>query len=194
MSSLWTATGKIIDALKRVDASMSSERLVLPGIPYRLPPPQKKLCLLTASREEIVERVCSMPGGTGLSKALLSSLQGVSPVVCRELQHRTGRGIDLRIAEMTPELRERLSFFVGRLAETVESVSGTPYLAVGPDQKAARFFISNRSSSTEPLPSSAGKKVFPNCWTIFTGRGIGLTACTSVPRICFMFSRPLPNV
>lgn len=131
--------GKVIDALKRVDASMSSERLVLPGIPYRLPPPQKKLCLLTASREEIVERVCSMPGGTGLAKALLSTLQGVSPVVCRELQHRTGRGTDLRIAEMTPELRERLSFFVGRLAETVGSVSGTPFLAVGPDRKPLDF-------------------------------------------------------
>lgn len=131
--------GKIIDALKRVDASMSSERLVLPGVPYRLPPPQKKLCLLTAGREEIVERVCSMSGGTELSKALLMSLQGVSPVVCRELQYHTGRGVDLRIADMTPELRERLSFFLGRLAETVKKIDGSPYMAVGPDQKPVDF-------------------------------------------------------
>ena len=32
--------GKIIDALKRVDAEMSSQRLVLPGLTYQLPPPQ----------------------------------------------------------------------------------------------------------------------------------------------------------
>ena len=131
--------GKIVDALKRVDASMSSERLVLPGVPYRLPPPQKKLCLLTAGREEIVERVCSMPGGTDLSKALLATLQGVSPVVCRELQHRTGRGAELRIAEVTPELRERLSFFLGRLAETIKNTDGSPYMAVGPNQKPIDF-------------------------------------------------------
>ena len=32
--------GKIIDALKRVDAEMSSERLVLPGVTYHLPTAQ----------------------------------------------------------------------------------------------------------------------------------------------------------
>jgi predicted ribosome quality control (RQC) complex YloA/Tae2 family protein len=131
--------GKIVDALKRVDASMSSERLVLPGLAYRLPPPQDKLCLLSAGREEMVKRVGSMPGGTELSKALLSSLQGVSPVVCRELQHRTGMGRDLKIAEMTPELWERLSFFVGRLAETVKNADGSPYMAAGPSKKPMDF-------------------------------------------------------
>ena len=34
--------GLIIDAIKRVDASMSSKRLVLPGIPYEMPPAQMK--------------------------------------------------------------------------------------------------------------------------------------------------------
>ena len=33
--------GKIVDALKRVDAEMSSQRLVLPGLSYHLPPPPK---------------------------------------------------------------------------------------------------------------------------------------------------------
>lgn len=149
--------GKIIDALKRVDAAMSSERLVLPGIPYRLPPPQDKLCLLTAGRDEIVERVCSMPDGTELSKALLSSLQGVSPVVCRELQHRTGRGRDLKIAEMTPELKERLSFFLGRLANTLNNIDGSPYMAVGQSRKPMDFsFISIEQYGTAAIVSRMG--------------------------------------
>ncbi len=38
--------GTIIDALKRVDISKSSKRLVLPGLPYELPPQQDKLSLL----------------------------------------------------------------------------------------------------------------------------------------------------
>ena len=38
--------GKIIDSLKRVDAEMSSQRLVLPGLTYQLPPPQEKKSVL----------------------------------------------------------------------------------------------------------------------------------------------------
>ena len=78
---LTDADGKIIDALRRVDAGMSSERLVLPGITYRLPPPQDKLCLLTAPVESVLERLRNRTDGMDLSKALLSSLQGVSPSV-----------------------------------------------------------------------------------------------------------------
>ena len=47
---LWDEQGKIVDALKRVDAEMSSQRLVLPGLTYHLPPPQNKLCPLTTHR------------------------------------------------------------------------------------------------------------------------------------------------
>ena len=131
--------GKIVDALKRVDAEMSSERLVLPGLLYRFPPPQNKLCLLTAPREEIARRVFSMPGGAELSKALLASVQGVSPIVCRELQHLVGRGADLRVCDMTPERRERLLYFLGALAKTAENADGVPCMAVGPDKKPLDF-------------------------------------------------------
>ena len=34
--------GKIVDALKRVDEEMSSQRLVQPGLAYELPPAQNK--------------------------------------------------------------------------------------------------------------------------------------------------------
>lgn len=131
--------GKIIDALRRVDASMSSERLVLPGLAYQLPPPQDKLCLLTAGREEIVEHICLKPGGTELSKAILASVQGLSPIVCREVQNLVGCGGDLRVAEITPELKKRLSYFLGRLADIVKETSGEPYLVTGPNQKPLDF-------------------------------------------------------
>ena len=50
--------GKIIDALKRVDAEMSSQRLVLPGLSYRLPPPQA----------QAVPSVRHLPAGGGVPK------------------------------------------------------------------------------------------------------------------------------
>ncbi len=146
--------GKIVDALRRVDASMSSERLVLPGVPYHMPPPQDKLCLLTADCREITERVCAQPGGTSLAKAILSSVQGLSPVVCREIQHQTAHGADLRIADMTPERKERLTFFLNRLAQTVKNADGSPYMAVGPDQKPVDFsFLSMEQYGTAAVVS-----------------------------------------
>ncbi|NLJ31638.1 MAG: fibronectin/fibrinogen-binding protein [Clostridiales bacterium] len=131
--------GEIIDALKRVDAEMSSERLVLPGLKYRLPPPQDKLCLLEASADEAVARIRALPGDMELSKALLCTLQGVSPIVCREIQHLTGRGNDLTVHAMTGEQYERLRFFINRLRETVLAVGGQPYLVTSPAKKPMDF-------------------------------------------------------
>lgn len=131
--------GKIIDALKRVDAEMSSERLVLPGLTYQLPPPQNKLCLLEADMDEILARLRAVPGDMELSKALLGTLQGVSPIVCRELQHLTGRGNDLTVHTMGGEQYDRLRFFLNRTKEIVQAVGGQPYLVASPAQKPMDF-------------------------------------------------------
>ena len=72
--------GKIIDALKRVDAEMSSQRLVLPGLSYRLPPPQDKLCPLSATSQQVVGALQALPRDMELSKGYLAVLQGVSPI------------------------------------------------------------------------------------------------------------------
>lgn len=131
--------GKIVDALKRVDAEMSSQRLVLPGVAYQLPPPQEKLCLLNASNSEVVAAVKALPGDAALSKALLSVLQGVSPIVCREIEHRVGRGKDLAVRQMDEEQYFRLGYFCQKLKDTVERVDGSPYLAVNRQKKPLDF-------------------------------------------------------
>lgn len=131
--------GKIIDALRRVDAGMSSERLVLPGLSYRLPLAQNKLCLLTAGREEILARLKAIPGDMELSRALLSALQGVSPVVCRELAFQAGRGRELTVRGMKAEQWERLAFFLEQTASTVRETSGIPWIASGTDGKPIDF-------------------------------------------------------
>lgn len=120
--------GKVIDALKRVNAEMSSERLILPGITYQLPPPQAKLCLLDFSPEEIIQKVESLPNDMELSKALLKSVQGLSPIVCRELQFQIGRGQELFNHALSNEMKERTAFFLGQLKESVLHCSGIPYM------------------------------------------------------------------
>lgn len=122
--------GTIIDAVKRVDASMSSQRLVLPGVKYELPPKQNKLCVLTTDAEEIINAVECMPKNMALSKALLSIIQGVSPIICRELEFLTGRGKDVFSHQLDEELHTRLSYFLKRLINTIRECSGEPYIIV----------------------------------------------------------------
>ena len=93
--------GKIIDALKRVDLSKSSRRLILPGLAYELPPQQDKLPLPETSVEELVGRIRSFSAKT-LSSAVLSSVQGVSPALAREVAYRA-LGEDKHLSEMTED-------------------------------------------------------------------------------------------
>ncbi len=131
--------GKIIDALKRVDAEMSSQRLVLPGLTYRLPPPQDKLCLLTHTAQEAVAAMRALPRDMELSKALLAALQGVSPIVCREVAYQVGRGRELTVMTLTEEQLFRLQFFLQQLKDTITGRAGRPYMAVDPKRKPMDF-------------------------------------------------------
>ncbi|MBP3704564.1 MAG: NFACT family protein [Clostridia bacterium] len=131
--------GKIIDALKRVDAEMSSERLVLPGLLYRLPPPQDKLSMLDCTAEHVLQKIDALPKDMELSKALLAVLQGVSPIVAREVEHNVGRGNEVYIRSMDSALRDRAKFFISRLIDTVRETDGAPYMVVDQQKKPKDF-------------------------------------------------------
>lgn len=79
---------KIIDSIKRVDFMTSSVRQILPGLDYRLPPKQDKLCIDTEAVDTITSRILSQKDKY-LSSAVMSTVQGVSPVVAREIAHKT---------------------------------------------------------------------------------------------------------
>ncbi len=93
--------GKIVDALKRVDITTSSVRQILPGMEYRLPPKQDKLNIETDSIDKIVERVLSYREKS-LSAAVMASIQGVSPIVARELSYKSTFE-DLTVCELKEE-------------------------------------------------------------------------------------------
>lgn len=131
--------GKIIDALKRVDAEMSSERLVLPGLLYRLPPPQDKLSMLTCTVEEIMARIDALPRDMELSKALMSVLQGISPIIAREVENSAGLGHEVYVKSMTPPQRRRTEMYVTTLMGTAKNVSGTPHIVIDPQNKPKDF-------------------------------------------------------
>ncbi len=78
----------IIDAVKRIDEEKSSVREVLPGLKYELPPMQNKCDILTDDTEEITDTILSYSEKI-LSKAILESIEGISPIIAREIAYRT---------------------------------------------------------------------------------------------------------
>lgn len=81
-----TNNPRIVDALKRVDYSKSSKRLVLPGVKYELPPQQDKLNIFEVSKNDINTRLSafSIDSNEAFSKALMATIMGLSPIVSRE--------------------------------------------------------------------------------------------------------------
>lgn len=131
--------GKIIDAVKRIDAEMSSVRQILPGMTYQLPPPQPdKLDLRTVSAAQIVERVAAS-GGREVSKALLSAVQGMSPLTCREAENYAVRTANVRADELDEQQKKRLEEWLSMLKLRLQEYSGVPTILLEPSKKPRDF-------------------------------------------------------
>ncbi len=76
----------ILDSIKHVSSHMSSVREVLPGREYFLPQTQEKLDPLTITEEEFLHTVLKKP--CNISKAIYSTLTGLSPVIAEEICYR----------------------------------------------------------------------------------------------------------
>lgn len=76
----------ILDSIKHVSSNMSSVREVLPGREYFIPHTQDKLDPLTVTQEQFMETIFAKP--CNISKALYTSLTGLSPVIAEEICYR----------------------------------------------------------------------------------------------------------
>lgn len=122
--------GKIIDSLKRVDAEMSAERVILPGLLYRDPPKQEKLSILETEPELIVEEIENLNKTALLSKALMEKIQGISPIISRELEYSVGLGFEVTNKSLTKVMSEKLTELINNLKETAINSTGKPYMAI----------------------------------------------------------------
>ena len=74
--------GKIYDAVHRSD--IDADRLVISGSAYTYPPTQNKINILNCNINETAQKILNC-NAQDMSTALLQTLEGVSPLVCREL-------------------------------------------------------------------------------------------------------------
>lgn len=95
--------------------------------------------MLTCTVEEIMARIDALPRDMELSKALMSVLQGISPIIAREVENSTGLGHEVYVKSMTPPQRRRTEMYVTTLMETAKNVSGTPHIVIDPQNKPKDF-------------------------------------------------------
>ncbi len=76
----------ILDSIKHVSSHMSSVREVLPGRDYFLPHTQEKFDPLTITETEFIRTICTKP--CNISKAIYSTLTGLSPLIAEEICYR----------------------------------------------------------------------------------------------------------
>lgn len=113
--------GIVIDALKRVDMSMSSQRLVLPNLEYDVPPPQDKANILLEDVEKVAKDIYELSKTKPLNKAILNSIQGISPIICREIENTAGDSYEKLLCELT------------KLSDTVLTYKGVPTMVYHKD-------------------------------------------------------------
>ena len=126
----------IIDAVKRVDNTKSSVREVLPSLRYELPPGQNKLSIIDDTPEDILSAITTK--NTKLNNAILSSMEGMSPVLCREIAFRTA-GMDAVADELTENQKIKLAFELEILKNTVLNRTLSPNAVADTDGKLLDF-------------------------------------------------------
>ncbi len=97
---LLNSDDRIIDAIKHVDAEVSSVREVMPTRPYVLPPPQNKVSLESLDIDGFVDSASREIFST-VEKHLFQSIKGFSLFLCREVCHRAGLDSRLPFNRMT---------------------------------------------------------------------------------------------
>lgn len=116
--------GLIIDSVKRIDSDISSVRFILPGLKYELPPAQNKANLLECKCEDIIEKIKPCKG-VKLDKSLIAAIQGISPIIAREITFRTVGMTDVVVDELTEQQYSKLFFNLNKLKDILNE-KGNP--------------------------------------------------------------------
>jgi len=92
---------QIIDSIKHISAQVSSVREVLPGRPYFIPDTQEKADPFALTEEDFIHRVTEK--SCKLSKALYTSITGLSPIASEEICHLASLDSDRPASSYEPE-------------------------------------------------------------------------------------------
>ncbi len=115
---------KIIDSIKRINASISSVREVLPGYTYFIPNTLEKLDSLIATREDFINSVCTK--NLPLTKAIYTTYIGFSPTVSEEICQSSGLDSDLAASTLEDDYKLHLAGIFCNYVDEIKSSCFTP--------------------------------------------------------------------
>mgnify|MGYP001054083562 FL=1 len=153
--------GRVIDSVKRITDDISSVRRVLPGIQYEAPPRQDRLCLLNAEPQQVLDAIADSP--ERLCKKLSAVLEGVSPILTREMAWYSAKDVDAACNALSDSAKDRLRFILGRVKSAVSggeccfTVVSEPggrkkdFCFINIEQYATSMVISHENSANELL-------------------------------------------
>lgn len=119
-----TDTDIIIDSIKHVSSQMSTVREVLPGRQYFIPDTQEKSNPWTVTEDLFVSRITGR--AVKLSKALYTSLTGLSPIAAEEICHQASLDSDRAAGSYEREELIHLYRTFRRFLEPIRTGEYTP--------------------------------------------------------------------
>ena len=155
--------GMIIDSIKHISHQVSSVREVLPGRTYEYPPTQGKVNPITVDVNFFMNHILQQP--VSVSKAIYTSLTGVSPVMANELAFRAGLDGGSSTAELSLQEKERLFQCYEEFRTALIDEAFTPCIAYDgyePKEFGAFLLTMYGAVCEEKMPASEikGLKVF----------------------------------
>ncbi len=134
---LVNSDGTIVDSVKRVDFTQSSVRQILPTFRYEFPPRQNKLNLAETDINFAVSSIKNCVGKR-LSGAILETLEGVSPLISREIASFACGG-DIGTSEMNEINEQRLASKLSVIKEFLISGKASPTMLMRENVKPYDF-------------------------------------------------------
>ena len=116
--------GMILDSIRHVGANMSSKRQVLPGMAYSMPPTQHKKDIDSLTLEDFLTGIKPKP--VPVTKALYSSITGMSSFLANEICYRAGVDGSQSTDSLTQDQCSGLYSQLKKLAVSVEKNEYVP--------------------------------------------------------------------
>ncbi len=155
--------GEVIDAVRRVNSETSSVRQVLPGIRYVLPPSQHKLDPRMASAEEMADAVLAEESDSQLQKRIIGCIEGVSPLVCRELAFVSAGSVDAVCRDLDAACRVKLAGQLENIKGLLNSPPDGCYMLQNEDGRPTDFSF----MPVTQYGSLASLRKYPDCSAMF---------------------------